>query len=131
MEVHKALRGALVIDDSYNANPDSMKKSLDVLGDLTDKKRIFIAGEMAELGKDQVYYHEKICKYADGKVEEFLCIGKLWKEGLSHIPKIGKSFSSKVELLDYINTNISKESIILVKGSRSTGMDFIADELKV
>ena len=96
-----------------------------------DKKRIFIAGEMAELGKDQVYYHEKICKYADGKVEEFLCIGKLWKEGLSHIPKIGKSFSSKVELLDYINTNISKESIILVKGSRSTGMDFIADELKV
>ena len=130
MEVNKALKGSLIIDDSYNANPESMKKSLDVLKDLTDKKRIFVAGEMAELGKDQAYYHEKICKYANGRVEEFLCIGGLWSEGLRYIPEIGKSFSSKEELLDYLNTNISKGSIILVKGSRSTGMDYIADKLK-
>ena len=131
MEVNKALRGSLIIDDSYNANPESMKKSLDVLKDLTDKKRIFVAGEMAELGKDQTYYHEKICKYANGRVEEFLCIGELWSEGLRYIPEIGKSFSSKEELLDYLNANISEDSVILVKGSRSTGMDYIADKLKV
>ncbi|SVD83044.1 uncharacterized protein METZ01_LOCUS435898, partial [marine metagenome] len=52
-------------------------------------------------------------------------------EGLRYIPEIGKSFSSKEELLDYLNANISKDSVILVKGSRSTGMDYIADKLKV
>ena len=55
----------------------------------------------------------------------------IFDKGLRYIPEIGKSFSSKEELLDYLNANISKDSVILVKGSRSTGMDYIADKLKV
>jgi len=131
MEVHKGLKGSVLIDDSYNANPESMKKSLDVMEELEGKKRIFIAGEMGELGEHQNFYHGEICKYTKGRVEEFLCIGKLWEEGIKHIPNIGRSFSCKDDLLDYLNTKVSKDSIILVKGSRSTGMDYIADKLKL
>ena len=131
MEVKKALKGSVLIDDSYNANPESMKKSLDVLSDMHEKNRIFIAGEMGELGKQQEKYHDEICKYASGKVEEFLCIGDLWREGLKHISDIGMLFSSKDKLLEYLNTKLTKDSIILVKGSRSTGMDYISDKLKV
>ena len=131
MEVHKAIKGSLLIDDSYNANPESMKKSLDVLEGLRSKKRIFVAGEMAELGNDKVSFHNDICKYAKGRVEEFLCIGDLWKDGIKHIPKLSKRFPSKIELLDYLNTKVSKNSIILVKGSRSTGMDYFVDQLKL
>ena len=123
MEVKKALKDSVLIDDSYNANPESMKKSLDVLGDMHGKNRIFIAGEMGELGKQEENYHVEICEYALGKVEEFLCIGDLWKEGLKHISDIGIKFSSKDKLLEYLNTKLTKDSIILVKGSRSTGMD--------
>ncbi len=131
MEVKKALKDSVLIDDSYNANPESMKKSLDVLGDMHGKNRIFIAGEMGELGKQEENYHVEICEYALGKVEEFLCIGDLWKEGLKYISDIGIKFSSKDKLLEYLNTKLTKDSIILVKGSRSTGMDYISDKLKV
>jgi len=131
MEVKKALKGSVLIDDSYNANPESMKKSLDVLRDMYGKNRIFIAGEMGELGTQEESYHVEICEYALGKVEEFLCIGDLWKEGLKHIGDIGIKFSSKDKLLEYLNTKLTKDSIILVKGSRSTGMDYISDKLKV
>lgn len=131
MEVKKALKDSVLIDDSYNANPESMKKSLDVLGDMHGKNRIFIAGEMGELGIQEENYHVEICEYALGKVEEFLCIGDLWKEGLKHISDIGIKFSSKDKLLEYLNTKLTKDSIILVKGSRFTGMDYISDKLKV
>ena len=131
MEVKKALKDSVLIDDSYNANPESMKKSLDVLGEMDGKNRIFIVGEMGELGKQEEKYHVEICEYALGKVEEFLCIGDLWKEGLKHIPDIGIKFSSKDKLLEYLNTKLTKDSIILVKGSRSAGMDYISDKLKV
>jgi len=131
MEVKKAIKGSVLIDDSYNANPESMKKSLDVLSDMQEKNRIFIAGEMGELGKHQEDYHVEICKYAQDRVEEFFCIGDLWKEGLKHIPDKGKMFSSKDRLLEYLNTKLTKDSIILVKGSRSAGMDYISDKLKV
>jgi len=131
MEVKKAIKGSVLIDDSYNANPESMKKSLDAISDMQEKNRIFIAGEMGELGKHQEDYHVEICKYAQDRVEEFFCIGDLWKEGLKHIPDKGKKFSSKDRLLEYLNTKLTKDSIILVKGSRSTGMDYISDKLKV
>ncbi len=131
MEVRKAVKGSVLIDDSYNANPESMRKSLDVLDEMHKKNRIFVAGEMGELGALQESYHEEICKYASGKVEEFLCIGDLWRGGLKHISDIGMMFSSKDKLLEYLNTKLTKDSIILVKGSRSTGMDYIADKLKI
>ena len=129
MEVKKALKDSVLIDDSYNANPESMKKSLDVLDDMKGKNRIFIAGEMGELGEQEENYHVEVCKYAQGKVEKFLCIGDLWKEGLKYIPDLGIKFSSKDKLLEYLNTKLTKNSIILVKGSRSTGMDYISDKL--
>lgn len=131
LSVHKSLRNSIVIDDSYNANPDSMKRSLDVMMNISGKKRIFIAGEMKELGKDEQLFHEKICEYAYKKVEEFLCVGELWKGGLKYVHEKGKYFDSKLDLLEYLKETLNSDSIIMVKGSRSTGMDFIADKLKV
>ena len=108
LSIHKALKNSLVIDDSYNANPESMKRSLDVIKNLTDKKRIFIAGQMEELGLKEALFHEQVCAYAKGKVEEFLCVGELWKGGLKHLPKVGKCFKSRDDLFDYISENITK-----------------------
>tara|TARA_B100001013_G_scaffold191467_1_gene115597 strand:+ start:460 stop:1812 length:1353 start_codon:yes stop_codon:yes gene_type:complete len=130
LSIHKALKNSLVIDDSYNANPESMKRSLDVIKNLTDKKRIFIAGQMEELGLKEALFHEQVCAYAKGKVEEFLCVGELWEGGLKHLPKIGKCFKSKDDLFDYISENITEDLVFLVKGSRASGMEFIADKLK-
>ena len=108
-----------------------MKRSLDVLKPLTNKKRIFVAGQMGELGTKEKLFHEEICEYAKGKVEEFLCVGKNWKDVETKLPKVGKYFDTKDELLKYLKDKINSESVILVKGSRSAGMDFVSDKLKV
>ena len=129
MEIKNALNDALLIDDSYNANPESMKRSLDFLDSIKGKNRIFVAGEMGELGTHKESFHIDICNYAKHRVEEFLCIGGLWDEGIKGIPKIGSKFSSKDDLLDYLNTKLAKNSVILVKGSRSSRMDYISDKL--
>ena len=131
MEIKNALNDALLIDDSYNANPESMKRSLDFLDSIKGKNRIFVAGEMGELGTHKESFHIDICNYAKHRVEEFLCIGGLWDEGIKRIPKIGSKFSSKDDLLDYLNTKLAKNSVILVKGSRSSRMDYISDKLMV
>lgn len=131
LSVHKSLRNSIVIDDSYNANPDSMKRSLDVMTNISGRKRIFIVGEMKELGEKEELLHKEICEYAYLKVDEFLCIGELWEGGLKHLHEKGKHFDSKLTLLDYLKETIDSDCVILVKGSRSTGMDFIADKLKV
>ena len=86
---------------------------------------------MKELGEKEELLHKKICDYAYLKVDEFLCIGELWKGGLKHLHEKGKYFDSKLTLLDYLEEIIDSDCVILVKGSRSTGMDFIADKLKV
>ena len=130
LSVHKGFKNCLVIDDTYNSNPDSMKISLDVVRDLKQRKRIFIAGEMAELGENKQLFHNQISEYAKDCVDEFLCIGKLWEEGIKNLSGIGKLFASKEDILDYLFKTAQRESIIIVKGSRSTNMDFISDKLK-
>ncbi len=129
MELKSTKAGALLIDDSYNSNPDSMKKSIDLLSNYKDKRKFLIAGEMAELGDLESFYHEDICKYAAKKLDEFLCIGKLWKEGINHLEGEARIFNSKDELLEYLNIRLDKDSIILIKGSRSTKMDYIVDKI--
>ena len=129
LSVHKSYSGALLIDDSYNANPKSMMNSLDELS-AGKGKRVFIAGEMLELGDEEEFFHLKVCKYAIDKVEEFLCIGDLWNEGLKALGKKGRKFSSKDELLNYVSNKVVENTVIMVKGSRATGMDYVADKLR-
>ena len=131
LSVHKARKDSLLIDDSYNANPESMKRSLDVLDKMRYKQRFFVAGEMAELGSDGEFYHEEICKYSKGKTDEFLCIGDLWKSGLKKTSFKGKKFNTKDDLFDYLINKINKDSVIMVKGSRSSSMEYIVDKLKI
>ena len=130
LSVHKAINSSLVIDDSYNANPESMKMALDVMKNIKDRNRIFIAGQMGELGQNKELFHNQVCEHAKDRVEEFLCIGNVWKTGLKHLPKIGKLFKSQIDLFEYVSKKINKKTVIMVKGSRSTNMDFIADKLK-
>ena len=78
----------------------SNDKTLDILGDIKRKQRFFVAGEMAELGSEENSYHQEICKYSEERVDEFLCVGELWSEGLKKVTHKSKLFSSKDKLLD-------------------------------
>ena len=86
---------------------------------------------MKELGNEGELLHKMICKYAYKKVDEFLCVGQLWEGGLKYLHEKGRYFDSKLDLLEYLEERANADTVIMVKGSRSTGMDFVADKIKV
>ena len=134
LSIHKSIGNSILIDDSYNSNPASMKRSIDVLDSMPKYKKICLFGEMKELAEDSSSLHSEIYEYAKDKVDYFFCLGEDW----SGIKDSGETdfriFSYQEELYEsvkkLINPNLVKPVVILVKGSRSTRMDVIADKLK-
>ena len=128
LELKNYKKGGLLIDDSYNSNPESMKNLISSISDESNKK-VLIAGEMLELGNKANEFHKDICSFASGKIDYLFCIGELWEEGLEHYQGEGKVFRNKIDLLNHLDKISLEDPIIMVKGSRSTRMDKIADKL--
>jgi UDP-N-acetylmuramoyl-tripeptide--D-alanyl-D-alanine ligase len=128
------LNGALLIDDTYNANPDSMKAAIDVLAAI-DGARIFVMGDMGELGADAAQMHADIGAYARQKgITNLLAFGAL---SANAVRVFGKDEHSKgaqhfLELNDLINnvkSLMQKNVTVLVKGSRFMKMERVVESL--
>ena len=129
LSVTESLNGSIMIDDTYNSNPASLKNALDSL-DKLDKKKICILGEMKELGLDSKLIHKEMYEYSSKRVDKVLCIGKSWSECDFDTNKELEIFYDQDLLYDYLVSIIDDKTVLLVKGSRSTRMDIIADKLK-
>tara|TARA_E500000081_G_C6138922_1_gene358799 strand:+ start:819 stop:2156 length:1338 start_codon:yes stop_codon:yes gene_type:complete len=129
LSVTESLNGSIMIDDTYNSNPASLKNALDSL-DKLDKKKICVLGEMKELGLDSKLIHKEMYEYASKRVDKVLCIGKSWSECDFDTNKELEIFYDQDLLYDYLVSIIDDKTVLLVKGSRSTRMDLIADKLK-
>lgn len=129
LSVTESLNGSIMIDDTYNSNPASLKNALDSL-DKLDKKKICVLGEMKELGLDSKLIHKEMYEYASKRVDKVLCIGKSWSECDFDTNKELEIFYDQDLLYDYLVSIIDDKTVLLVKGSRSTRMDIIADKLK-
>lgn len=125
----------LIIDDCYNANPVSMKGSLDVLATATGRT-VAIMGDMFELGDNEKELHYNTGVYAAEKeIDIICCIGQLSKEAYQGAKAAAKNsvvfhFDTRDEFLDKISNVVKKGDTILVKASH--GMEFpkIVDTLK-
>ena len=112
----------LVVDDCYNANPMSMKASLDVLQDGLGR-RVAILGDMGELGTDEVALHEGVGVHAGHcKIDACICVGPL----AAHIAKKASETNPDLtviqendlkSLLKNLNTYVKQGDTILVKAS--------------
>jgi len=120
----KDIAGVQFLDDSYNANPDSMKAALRTLVELdTDGKRIAVLGEMLELGEESERGHREVGETAAGlKIDKLIAIGDVAagiadgarNAGLKNTAVV-KSTSEAAELL----TEIAQPGdLVLIKGSR-------------
>ena len=117
------INNSMLIDDSYNANPDSVKKSLDLLSKYKERK-LFIMGDMLELGKQSTSYHKQIGKYAADKgIDIVLAIGDHTKHLANEFGENGFFFECEKELKDFINNNVKSNDIVLLKGSRGMKME--------
>ena len=137
MDMRQTRLGFFIIDDSYNANPASMEAAINTLVSLKGlKKGALVAGDMLELGEKAKQLHERIGEFAarSGVNRLFLtgeyaaCIKKgAQRRGMSEEDIIIGDKAHLVEsLLDYL----SPRDWVLVKGSRSSGMDAVVGQLE-
>ncbi len=123
-----------LIDDSYNANPASVKAAIDVL-ELKSSPRFFVLGEMAELGEESRALHLEVAKYYSASSIEYACyLGRYAEEMALVDPERSKAFPSKQAIAAFIEQKIKTETgenkaVILVKGSRSAQMEELIDML--
>ncbi|MCX7797866.1 MAG: UDP-N-acetylmuramoyl-tripeptide--D-alanyl-D-alanine ligase [Melioribacter sp.] len=124
----KELKDAIVIDDTYNASPSSVKAAYDFLNAMKIyKKKILILGDMFELGKYAVKFHRELAKnFRKDKNLVVLTHGKLMKHLHKELKKRDiKSihFETREALRLYLQYEVEGKSIILVKGSRGMKME--------
>ncbi|MCM8711005.1 UDP-N-acetylmuramoyl-tripeptide--D-alanyl-D-alanine ligase [Clostridium sp. SYSU_GA19001] len=123
-----------IIDDSYNASPDSMKAAIDVLCNMNGNKKIAVLGTMKELGDKSSELHREVAEYASFRnIDELIVVGEyaeVFSRGFNNDKKF-KAFSSNDEAVQYINTIINKDDVVLVKASRSMKFETIVKELKI
>jgi UDP-N-acetylmuramoyl-tripeptide--D-alanyl-D-alanine ligase len=137
MEVFKGIMNTKIINDVYNANPDSMQAAINVLASLeTSGRRVCILGDMFELGKYAKDGHRMVGKYAiEHNVDVILAVGKMAKEIIKGASMVGAnqflySFDSVSEVIDHLNELIKANDIILIKGSRGMYMESIVESLR-
>lgn len=129
----KSPEGALVIDDSYNANPGSVKAAIDLLVSLPGES-VMVLGDMAELGDDAVAQHEEVgCRAAQKGTTSLWATGALSRHSVNAYQAQGgldgRFFESKDELTDALAERAKDGMNILIKGSRSAGMDQVVKQL--
>ena len=127
--------GYEIINDSYNANPESMRAFINTILELY-KNYVIILGDMGELGEDEIKYHADLGKYINEKENlpknvKIISIGKLSKNITDNIDKCyTKHFDTQEKAVNYIRENIDKNSILFLKASRSMKFEQIIELLK-
>ena len=120
-----------IINDCYNASPDSMKSSIDVLNSYKKGRKIAILGTMNELGDESIVAHKEVGYYAKNKVTMLIAIGQYkdcYKEGFNLENII--TFERKEEFIKEISTIIQKDDVVLVKASRGMKFEEIVKSLE-
>ena len=124
------IRQALILDDTYNANPDSMKAALDVLAKLP-APRVFVMGDMGELGEDEApSMHEEIGVYArDLGIEYAYFVGDNSVQAAEKFGGNGLWFADKDPLIQVLAHDLPERASVLVKGSRFMQMEEVVAAL--
>ncbi len=121
--------GSRLIDDSYNANPDSARAALEVLAGLAGE-RWFVLGDMAELGREAAAMHRAFGAAAASKVEHLWTLGPLAREAATAFGAGGRHYEDHETLSRDLKAALHENAVVLVKGSRSMRMERIASALR-
>jgi UDP-N-acetylmuramoyl-tripeptide--D-alanyl-D-alanine ligase len=130
----KEIAGVQFIDDSYNANPDSMKAALRTLVELdSDGRRIAVLGEMGELGAESERGHRDVGEAAAALcVDELIAVGPIGAAIARAAEKAGLEKSGAVdspkEAAELLERTAAPGDLVLIKGSRTARMERVLEE---
>ncbi|MCF6782673.1 UDP-N-acetylmuramoyl-tripeptide--D-alanyl-D-alanine ligase [Stutzerimonas stutzeri] len=119
--------GVRLIDDSYNANPASIRAATDVLAAFPGRT-LLVLGDMGELGSWAEQSHTEVGRYAAGKVDALLAVGPLMKDAVEAFGAGGRHYADQQELIEALRLE-QGNTTILIKGSRSAAMDKVVAAL--
>lgn len=130
LQKKRGISGAVLIDDTYNANPDSMRAAVDVLAQLPGK-RIFVMGDMGEVGTAGHQFHDELGGYAKSQgIDRLLCLGSLSGAAAHNFGNNGAHFARIEDLLSAVRSELDANTTVLVKGSRFMRMERVVDALE-
>ena len=122
--------GAVLMDDTYNANPGSLRAGIEVLA-LAPAPRWLVLGDMAELGPEGERLHRQMGKLArEAGVERLYALGRLAAAAAETFGARGEACASMETLIDALERDWCAGVQLLVKGSRSMGMEAVVDALR-
>jgi UDP-N-acetylmuramoyl-tripeptide--D-alanyl-D-alanine ligase len=129
----KSVRGISILDDSYNANPDSMVAAIETLGQ-TPGRRIAVLGQMNELGAESGRGHRRVGEAAAReKIDCVITVGKIASEIGARARELGVKHvfmpMTTSEAAAILRSLARKGDTVLIKGSRSVKMETIVEEL--
>jgi len=122
-------KGALIIDDTYNANPVSMKAAISVLSKYAGEK-ILIMGDMLEIGLDTKALHGKMGEEAKQQgVQQLFGFGMMSENAINSFGEGAKHFTDKSRLIESVLAALTNSTTVLVKGSRGMRMEEVVQRL--
>lgn len=123
--IHINGRDALLIDDTYNSNPDSMKVAIDSLSEMSEP-RLIVMGDMGEVGEQGLAFHAEAGEYAQNKgIQQLFAVGALSQEAVKHFNG-AQHFETIGALLTAVTGVIGNTNSILIKGSRFMKMERVS-----
>ncbi len=126
-------KGYVIIDDTYNANPSSMKWAIGTLAALPAAgKRVAVLGGMKELGDESARYHRELGAYLrEAELGLIVLLGEETKDTMAELSGAPAAhFDGKEDLIGYVASQAGPGDTILVKGSRAFRMEDIVEALK-
>ena len=124
-------KGLTFVNDSYNANPESMNAVLKTFLAIYPKPITLVLGDMGELGKDEIMYHKQVGEFLSNYKEiELLTVGALARHIARNTTLKNVEFENNEQCAKYIIENVQKNSTVLLKASRSMKFEQIIEMVK-
>jgi UDP-N-acetylmuramoyl-tripeptide--D-alanyl-D-alanine ligase len=132
MELHERADGLIVVNDAYNANPDSMRAALDTLAEIgrrTGRRTVAVLGEMRELGDSSAEEHRALgAVTADLGIDQVVVVGD-GARAITETARAASFYASVAEAAAAVRDNVGGADVVLVKASRAAGLEQVATSL--
>ena len=130
LQFKPGLRGATLIDDTYNANPDSVRAAIDVLAQRPGR-RLLVLADMGEVGAQGIAFHEEAGAYArNAAVERLYAFGDLAATAARTFGSGARHYLRLEDLLADVAGELGPQVTVLVKGSRFMQMERVVRKLQ-
>jgi UDP-N-acetylmuramoyl-tripeptide--D-alanyl-D-alanine ligase len=125
-QVKKTAKNTLILD-CYNANPTSMRSALESFAMINQANKLFIIGDMLELGEQAINEHRNILSFIENNHLSGYTVGKIFNQQSSNC--VLQSFETAEELRNYLEQHPVEDTFVLLKGSRGIKLEILENVL--